>query len=423
MSLTSYRFGTGAADHLFCRNCGVKSFYQPRSHPDAWSVNANCLDEHGRADRWRVRRRELGAGDQGPSGRSGSRVAATAISTRTTSAVRRADAPPAPPDHRSLRASGELALACRSAPGCRRARRSRPTAMGSARARRSQALHRGGLPRLFRVDLGRGGRAWRRCRTAPSLIVLHGVGPDDVEAALATRRGRCLNTAEQVARWKEIAPGRAVRRDDRHRHQPARAAADEIDALDGLTIETLHSHLACADEDMPLNAMQLERFRAVAAAVPAKRYSLANSRRHLPWAATIASTSSGPGLALYGGVPRAEAEGNIRQVARVEAQIVQRRTIRAGETCGYGATFTAERGHRGGDPQHRLCRRLFARLLVARVGLRRRICAAGARAGVDGPDRGRLRRRARASRKATGSRSTTTCRRLRSSPAFRSTSC
>jgi len=44
-SLTSYRFGSGAADHLFCSNCGVKSFYQPRSHPDAWSVNVNCLDE------------------------------------------------------------------------------------------------------------------------------------------------------------------------------------------------------------------------------------------------------------------------------------------------------------------------------------------------------------------------------------------
>lgn len=42
--LTSYRFGTGAADHLFCSRCGVKSFYQPRSHPDAWSVNAHCLD-------------------------------------------------------------------------------------------------------------------------------------------------------------------------------------------------------------------------------------------------------------------------------------------------------------------------------------------------------------------------------------------
>ena len=44
-ALTSYRFGTGAAEHLFCSTCGVKSFYQPRSHPDAWSVNAHCLDE------------------------------------------------------------------------------------------------------------------------------------------------------------------------------------------------------------------------------------------------------------------------------------------------------------------------------------------------------------------------------------------
>ena len=44
-ALTSYRFGTGTANHLFCSNCGVKSFYQPRSHPEAWSVNAHCLDE------------------------------------------------------------------------------------------------------------------------------------------------------------------------------------------------------------------------------------------------------------------------------------------------------------------------------------------------------------------------------------------
>ncbi|MBX3561436.1 MAG: GFA family protein [Sphingomonas sp.] len=45
--LTSYRFGTGAADHLFCAVCGVKSFYQPRSHPEAWSVNLNALDDVG----------------------------------------------------------------------------------------------------------------------------------------------------------------------------------------------------------------------------------------------------------------------------------------------------------------------------------------------------------------------------------------
>ncbi len=43
-ALTSYRFGTGAANHLFCSVCGIKSFYVPRSHPDGYSVNARCLD-------------------------------------------------------------------------------------------------------------------------------------------------------------------------------------------------------------------------------------------------------------------------------------------------------------------------------------------------------------------------------------------
>ena len=47
-ALTSYRFGSRQADHLFCRHCGVKSFYQPRSHPDGWSINYHCLDAgHG----------------------------------------------------------------------------------------------------------------------------------------------------------------------------------------------------------------------------------------------------------------------------------------------------------------------------------------------------------------------------------------
>src|SRR5258707_7022481 len=41
-----------------------------------------------------------------------------------------------------------------------------------------------------------------------SLVVLHGVGPDDIEAALRLSARPCLNTAEQVARWKEISPGR-----------------------------------------------------------------------------------------------------------------------------------------------------------------------------------------------------------------------
>jgi hypothetical protein len=43
-SLVEYRFHTGVARHLFCGHCGIKSFYVPRSHPDAFSVNLNCID-------------------------------------------------------------------------------------------------------------------------------------------------------------------------------------------------------------------------------------------------------------------------------------------------------------------------------------------------------------------------------------------
>ena len=42
--LAEYRFNTGAARHLFCRHCGIRSFYVPRSHPDGYSINARCLD-------------------------------------------------------------------------------------------------------------------------------------------------------------------------------------------------------------------------------------------------------------------------------------------------------------------------------------------------------------------------------------------
>ena len=43
-ALSTYRFNTGTAQHVFCKVCGIKSFYVPRSHPDGYSVNARCLD-------------------------------------------------------------------------------------------------------------------------------------------------------------------------------------------------------------------------------------------------------------------------------------------------------------------------------------------------------------------------------------------
>jgi hypothetical protein len=40
----TYQFNTGAAKHMFCRHCGIHSFYVPRSDPDKIDVNVRCLD-------------------------------------------------------------------------------------------------------------------------------------------------------------------------------------------------------------------------------------------------------------------------------------------------------------------------------------------------------------------------------------------
>lgn len=41
---TTYRFGTGRARHIFCTQCGIKSFYRPRSHPEGISISLRCVD-------------------------------------------------------------------------------------------------------------------------------------------------------------------------------------------------------------------------------------------------------------------------------------------------------------------------------------------------------------------------------------------
>ncbi|HEU0310579.1 MAG TPA: alanine racemase [Sphingomicrobium sp.] len=173
------------------------------------------------------------------------------------------------------------------------------------------------------------------------LCVLHGVGPQDLKAALAGGARPVLNTPQQIARWQEAAPGRPcdVMVDTGMNRLGLRS--DEIDLIEGLELHTLHSHLACADEDIAMNVVQRDRFAAVAATVKARRYSLANSAG-ICLGRDYSFDLVRPGLALYGGVPRDEAIGHIAQVAFPEAEVVQRRKIRTGETCGYGATWTAQ---------------------------------------------------------------------------------
>lgn len=118
-------------------------------------------------------------------------------------------------------------------------------------------------------------------------------------------------------------------------------------AIAGLRVATVISHLASADEDSPLNAIQLARWQQACVQVPSPDRSLANSAG-IALGSAFHGTLTRPGLSLYGGWQRAELAGHIRQVARPQAAIMQVRNIVAGDTVGYNATFTARRPMRVG---------------------------------------------------------------------------
>jgi alanine racemase len=177
-----------------------------------------------------------------------------------------------------------------------------------------------------------------------AVSVLHGPRDEDMAIAAASPARPVLNTPAQVGRWRALTPARPCDvMVDTGINRLGLAPADiGAGLLDGLEIETLMSHLACADEDVEMNARQRRALIDVAGMVPHSRLSLANSAGTC-LGRDYAFDLTRPGLALYGGIPRREARAGIRQVARVEAQIVQRRRVEAGGTIGYNATFTAER--------------------------------------------------------------------------------
>lgn len=174
-----------------------------------------------------------------------------------------------------------------------------------------------------------------------SLSVLHGVRAEDMAFAVSAQARPTLNTAEQVARWKTAGGGACdVMIDTGMSRLGLSVEAVRGGLLDGLRIETLMSHLASADENAAQNAAQQKGFAALHGVTNAKRMSLANSAG-ICLGADYAFNLTRPGLALYGGLPRGEAAGHITQVAYPEAQILQRRVVRAGGSVGYNATFTA----------------------------------------------------------------------------------
>lgn len=180
---------------------------------------------------------------------------------------------------------------------------------------------------------------------APGQIsVLHGpLHPEDARFARDTGVRPVINSLHQAALWRDAGGGPCDLMVDTGINRLGLSLSEIGDPLvAGLEIETLLSHLASADEDVAQNEVQHRRFEEAARQIRSRRRSLANSAG-IALGDRYAFDLTRPGLALYGGVPRPELAGEIRQVARPQVAVLQTRQLSPGDSVGYNATFTADR--------------------------------------------------------------------------------
>lgn len=178
------------------------------------------------------------------------------------------------------------------------------------------------------------------------LAVLHGIAPGEEAAARAGLAVPVLNSAEQIARWRDTGGGRCHVMIDTGMGRLGLDWREDLAGLTaGLDIDLGMSHLASAEEASAQNAAQLQRFETVRQSVKAARYSFANSAG-IALGSDYHFDCTRPGLALYGGVPCDALAEHVRPVMRLETRILQVRHVRAGDSIGYGATFVAERDMR-----------------------------------------------------------------------------
>ncbi len=182
-----------------------------------------------------------------------------------------------------------------------------------------------------------------------NISVLHGPQSAEDAAYIASAGLRpVINSLRQAKFWYDAGGGACDLMVDTGINRLGLAMADLGDELvGGLDVVTLMSHLASADEDSPLNAVQLARWQQACAQVSSRDTSLANSAGIMLGEA-YHGTLTRPGLSLYGGVPRGELAPHIRRVVQPQAMLMQVRDVAAGESIGYNATFTASQPMRAG---------------------------------------------------------------------------
>lgn len=124
-------------------------------------------------------------------------------------------------------------------------------------------------------------------------------------------------------------------------------AVELLAAHPELKLQGFMTHFACADTSAESIAEQLDRFDAMTTTLVNR--GLKPELRHAANSAALARSPRAhldlvrPGIALFGVEPMPNSELNLKPVMRVSSQVIALRTLQAGQTVGYGATWKAQR--------------------------------------------------------------------------------
>lgn len=222
------------------------------------------------------------------------------------------------------------------------------------------ALYKAGCRRFF-VALPSEGITLRRLLPKAKINILHGLLPETESAYLEYGLDPVLNSLEDIRTWSVFAKEcgqklHALLHLDTGMTRlgmlepDIRKLAADPSMLAGLEIDYVMSHLACADTPgHPLNRQQLEKLRRFRALLPAP----------LDTAPVSFANSAGiflgpdyhfdmvrPGIALFGGNPRAAGPNPMKEAVRLRARILQVQDVDSQFHVGYGATFRTEKSTR-----------------------------------------------------------------------------
>ncbi|MEL6873389.1 MAG: alanine racemase, partial [Pseudomonadota bacterium] len=217
----------------------------------------------------------------------------------------------------------------------------------------ARALAAAGCETFFVASLAEG-EALRADLPRPAIYVLDGYRSGQASAFAEARLRPVISSPETLAAWfgesAAANAGYALHVDTGMSRLGAEP--EQTEELRQLLHERpapqlIMTHPACADAPAnPMTLSQSVQFDAICDAlgpsVAATARSFANS------AALIADPHfhydvARPGIALYGGRALEDRPNPMRQAVRLDARVLQLRTVAAGTPVGYGSTFVTER--------------------------------------------------------------------------------